>query len=95
VGLGESRDTGGRALQSGAQRGRGKKLARETASGPRMSGSSSSPTVKQSAARWLRPTAARERGSRADVVGWPENHGTAVKHRCRPSSANRAKTERK
>jgi hypothetical protein len=39
-------------------------LAWETASGPRMLGSSSSPAAKQSAARWLQPTAAREGGSR-------------------------------
>jgi hypothetical protein len=59
-----------------------------TASRSRMSGSSSSLAVKQSAARWPQLMATRRGRGHEDDGGWPESHGTAVKHRRRRSSAN-------
>jgi hypothetical protein len=62
--------------------------AGETASGPRMSGSSSSLAANRVVPAGHGQQRCGEGGAHAGVDDWPEGHGTTMKQRRRPSPAN-------
>jgi hypothetical protein len=60
----------------------------ETASGPRMLGSSSFPAANRLPPAGHGQRRRGEGGARVGADGWPEGHGTTMKHRRRPTPAN-------